>query len=114
VERLPATAGHTDDVRESVDEQFARLLDNHADIFEALLSDVEGSTGMYDDVTDDVLAAVDDQFDLLVEAHEELEGQSVEATEAFAGSIEEMQAQVEWFAEGMQDAPQQTFERVEA
>ncbi len=112
-ENVPGTTERTDDIRDTVDEQFALLLDNHAELFETLAAEFENGTEMYDDAAADALAALDDQLDLLVEAHEEVETQSVDATEDLAEGMEELQSQAEELTEQMQEASEQAVETAE-
>jgi len=110
----PGVGETTDDLRDTIDEQFAVLLDNHAEVFDVATGEFENGLGMYDDVAADYLAALDEQIDLLVEVHEEVESNSVEATEEFAEGIEGLQTRAEELAEQMQDASEQAVETVEA
>jgi len=91
---MPGMASTIDEVRQSVDEQYDFLLENHAEVFDNVESEMVEGTEAYDEMTDDYVTAVDEQVSMLVEAHEDLESQSVEVAEQFGDQLEEVQEQV--------------------
>ena len=91
----PGMGATFDELRNTVDEQYDFLLENHAALFDNIESEMSEGVDAYDQMTDEYLDAVDEQISMLVEAHEELEAQSVEAAEQFGDQLEEVQEQVE-------------------
>jgi len=111
---VPGVAGTVDEVREAVDEQYDFLLENHAEAFDNVESELVDGVDTYDELTDEVLTALDDQIAMLVEAHEELESQSVEAAEQFGDQLEEVQEQVEEIQAQVEEVQSQAADAVEA
>jgi hypothetical protein len=111
---MPGMGGTIAEVRETVDEQYDFLLENHAEVFDNVESEMlEGAEG-YDEMTEDYVTAVDEQVTMLVEAHEELESQSVEVAEQFGDQLEEVQEQVEEIQEQVEEVQAQAADAVEA
>ncbi|WP_424001530.1 hypothetical protein ACOZ4I_16645 [Haloarcula salina] len=92
---VPGVSSSVEQIRETVDEQYDFLLENHAEAFDNVESELTETVDTYDEMTEEYLTAVNEQIDMLVEAHEELETQSVEAAEQFGEQLEEVQEQVE-------------------
>ncbi|WP_276273471.1 hypothetical protein [Haloarcula litorea] len=111
---VPGAAGTVDEIRRAVDEQYDFLLENHAEVFDNIESELVEGVDAYDDMTEDYLAAVEEQVDMLVEAHEELESQSVEVAEQFGDQLEEVQEQVEEIQEQVEEVQAQAADAVEA
>ena len=111
---MPGMAGTVEEVRTAVDEQYDFLLENHAEVFENVESEMLEGAEAYDEMSDDYVTAVDDQLSMLVEAHEELEGQSVEIAEQFGAQLEEVQEQVEEIQEQVEEVQAQAADAVEA
>ncbi len=103
----------TSSVRETVDEQFDFLLENHAEVFDNMETELEEGVDTYDEMTDEYVTAVNDQVDMLVEAHEELEAQSVEAAEQFGEQLEEVQEQVEEIQEQVEEVQAEAADAVD-
>ena len=101
---VPGMAGTTDEMRQAVDEQYDFLLENHAEVFDNVESEM----------TEDYVTAVDEQVGMLVEAHEELESQSVEVAEQFGEQLEEVQEQVEEIQDQVEEVQAQAADAVEA
>jgi uncharacterized phage infection (PIP) family protein YhgE len=83
------------EVRETVDEQFTQLLDDHEEAFENITAGIEDGTTTYDEFTSEYLNALNDQLEMVIDAHEDLESQSAEAAEEVTGQLERLQSQVE-------------------
>jgi len=111
---MPGMAGTVDEVRQAVDEQYDFLLENHAEVFDNVESEMLEGVEAYDEMTEDYVTAVDEQVALLVEAHEELESQSVEVAEQFGAQLEEVQEQVEEIQEQVEEVQAQAADAVEA
>jgi hypothetical protein len=111
---MPGMGGTIAEVREAVDEQYDFLLENHAEVFDNVESEMLEGVEAYDEMTEDYVTAVDEQVTLLVEAHEELESQSVEVAEQFGDQLEEVQEQVEEIQEQVEEVQAQAADAVEA
>lgn len=111
---MPGVEEPTEDVRETVDEQFAQLLDGHEEAFDALSGELDDGIATYDEMTDDYVEALEEQVEMLLEAHEELESQSVAAADQLGDQLDELQAQLDEMQAQMQDASEQTLSAVEA
>ena len=111
---VPGMAGTTDEMRQAVDEQYDFLLENHAEVFESVESEMLEGVESYDEMTEDYVTAVDEQVSMLVEAHEELESQSVEVAEQFGEQLEEVQEQVEEIQDQVEEVQAQAADAVEA
>lgn len=94
-ENVPGTEGATEEIRETVDEQFDQLLENYEEAFEEVTSELGEGVESYDEFALDYLEAVDDQLEMVIGAHEDLESQSVEAAEQVTEQLEELQGQIE-------------------
>ena len=86
---MPSMGGTIDELREAVDEQYDFLLENHAEVFDNVESE-------------------------LIEAHEELEDQSVAVAEQFGDQLEEVQEQVEEIQSQVEEVQAQAADAVEA
>lgn len=93
-----------DEIRATVDEQFAQLASSHAEAFDAYEAQLSEGADAYDEFTTDYLAAVNEQIDRLLEAHEDVEAQTVETLEGLEAQIEDVQAQVEDVQQTAQDS----------
>jgi len=111
---MPGMGGTVDEMRQAVDEQYDFLLENHAEVFDNVESEMLEGVEAYDEMTEDYVTAVDEQVTLLVEAHEELESQSVEVAEQFGAQLEEVQEQVEEIQEQVEEVQAQAADAVEA
>ena len=111
---VPGMGGTVDELRQAVDEQYDFLLENHAEVFDNVESEMLEGVEAYDEMTEDYVTAVDEQVTLLVEAHEELESQSVEVAEQFGEQLEEVQEQVEEIQEQVEEVQAQAADAVEA
>ena len=111
---VPGMGGTIDEVRQAVDEQYDYLLENHAEAFDNVESEMLEGVEAYDEMTEDYVTAVDEQMTLLVEAHEELESQSVEVAAQFGEQLEEVQEQVEEIQEQVEEVQAQAADAVEA
>jgi len=111
---VPGVEPAVEELRNTVDEQFEFLLENHAEAFDAAEEEFGEGVDTYDEMTADTLEALDDQLSMLIEAHEDLETQSVEAVEGMADQVEDLQAQVEEVSEQIQDVQEQAAEAVDA
>ncbi|WP_135303421.1 hypothetical protein [Haloarcula amylovorans] len=111
---VPGMAGPINEVRQAVDEQYDFLLENHAEVFDNLESEMTEGADAYDEMTEDYLNAVEEQVDMLVEAHEELESQSVEVAQQFGDQLEEVQEQVEEIQDQVEEVQAQAADAVEA
>lgn len=92
---VPGSEDAMAEVRDTVDEQFAQLLENHEEAFESIAAGIEDSTNTYDEFASEYLAALNDQLGTVIDAHEDLEAQSVEAAEEVTDGLEQLQSQVE-------------------
>ncbi|MFC7248848.1 hypothetical protein ACFQJ5_03200 [Halomicroarcula sp. GCM10025324] len=92
---MPGMGGTLEEMRSAVDEQYDFLLENHAELFDNVESEMVEGVEAYDEMTEEYVNAVSEQVEMLVEAHEELESQSVEAAEQFGDQLEEVQEQVQ-------------------
>ncbi|MFB6202329.1 MAG: hypothetical protein ABEI98_10000 [Halorhabdus sp.] len=111
---MPGVEPAVEELRNTVDEQFEYLLENHAEAFDAIEDELGSGVDAYDEMTADSMDALDEQLSMLIEAHEELETQSVDAVEGMADQVEDLQAQVEEVSEQIQDVQQQAAEAVDA
>ena len=111
---VPGMGGTVDELRQAVDEQYDFLLENHAEVFDNVESEMLEGVEAYDEMTEDYVTAVDEQMSMLVEAHEELESQSVEVAEQFGEQLEEVQEQVEEIQEQVEEVQAQAADAVEA
>ena len=111
---MPGMGGTIGEMRQAVDEQYDFLLENHAEAFENVESEMVEGAEAYDEMTEDYVTAVDEQVTLLVEAHEELEDQSVEMAEQFGDQLEEVQEQVEEIQSQVEEVQAQAADAVEA
>ena len=111
---VPGMAGTVDELRATVDEQYDFLLENHAEVFDNVESEMLEGVEAYDEMTEDYVAAVDEQVGMLVEAHEELEDQSIEVAEQFGDQLEEVQEQVEEIQSQVEEVQSQAADAVEA
>jgi methyl-accepting chemotaxis protein len=111
---VPGVGGTVDEVRQAVDEQYDFLLENHAEVFDNVESELLEGVEAYDELTEDYVTAVDEQVSMLVEAHEELEDQSVEVAEQYGEQLEEVQEQVEEIQEQVEEVQAQAADAVEA
>ncbi|QIO21412.1 hypothetical protein [Haloarcula sp. JP-L23] len=111
---VPGAAGTVDEIRQAVDEQYDFLLENHAEVFDNIESELVEGVDSYDELTADYVDAVDEQVKLLVEAHEELESQSVQVAEQFGDQLEEVQEQVEEMQAQVEEVQAQATDAVEA
>lgn len=92
---VPGTEDATAEVRETVDEQFDQLLDNHEEAFENITAELEEGAETYENFVSEYLDALDDQLGMVIEAHEDLEEQSVETAEGITDQLDQLQSQVE-------------------
>ncbi|WP_254279522.1 hypothetical protein [Haloarcula marina] len=111
---VPGVAGTLEEIRTAVDEQYDFLLENHAEAFDNVESELLEGAEAYDEMADDYVAAVSEQVEMLVEAHEELESQSVEVAEQFGDQLEEVQEQVEEIQAQVEEVQAQAADAVEA
>ena len=111
---VPGMAGPVDELRATVDEQYDFLLENHAEVFDNVESEMLEGVEAYDEMTEDYVTAIDEQVGMLVEAHEELEDQSVEVAEQFGDQLEEVQEQVEEIQSQVEEVQAQAADAVEA
>ena len=111
---VPGVAPTVEEIRTAVDEQYDFLLENHAEAFENVESELVEGADTYDEMTGDVVDALDEQIDLLVEAHEDLEDQSVEAVTQWGEQLEGLQDQVEEVQEEVREVQEQAADAVEA
>ncbi|WP_254272721.1 hypothetical protein [Haloarcula marina] len=111
---VPGVAGTLEEIRTAVDEQYDFLLENHAEAFDNVESELLEGAEAYDEMADDYVAAVSEQVEMLVEAHEELESQSVEVAEQFGDQLEEVQEQVEEIQTQVEEVQAQAADAVEA
>jgi len=111
---VPGVAGTVEEVRNAVDEQFEFLLENHAEVFESLGTELDEGIDAYDDLTGDYVAAVEEQIEMVLDAHEDLEGQSVEAVEQVEEQMDQLQDQVEQVQDQVQEVQEQAQEQLEA
>ena len=110
---VPGVDSYVEELRATVDEQVAFLLENHEEAFDAFESEYSEGTAAYDELTGDYVEALDEQVSLLIEAHEEIEGQSVEAGEQMANTVEDLQEQVEEVQDQVQEVQEQAAEAVD-
>ena len=110
---VPGVEGSVEELRATVDEQVAFLLENHEEAFDTVESEFAEGLDAYDELSEDYVAALDEQVELLVEAHEDLEGQSVEAVEQLADQFEDLQEQVEEVQDQVRDVQQQAADAVD-
>ncbi|SDJ59170.1 hypothetical protein SAMN05216226_105213 [Halovenus aranensis] len=110
MEELPGTAGMTEEVRTTVDDQYAQLLDAHAEAFDTIEDEFDDGTESYNEMMAEYLDTLDEQLETLLDAHEEVESHSVEATE----QVEELQDQVEDVQAQIQDVSEQAADAIEA
>jgi len=111
---VPGVAGTVDEVRDAVDEQFEFLLENHAEAFESLESELGEGIDAYDELTTDYVEAMSEQIEMVLEANEEFEGQSVEAVEGMQEQVEQLQDQVEQVQDQVREVQEQAQEQIEA
>jgi methyl-accepting chemotaxis protein len=111
---VPGMGGQIEEVRQAVDEQYDFLLENHAEVFESVESELTEGVEAYDEMSEEYVAALDEQVEMLVEAHEELESQSVEVAEQFGDQLDEVQEQVEEIQEQVEEVQSQAVDAVEA
>ena len=111
---VPGMAGTIDEVRATVDEQYDFLLDNHAEVFDNVESEMLEGVEAYDEMTEDYVAALDEQVDLIVEAHEQLEAQSVEVADEMGEGVEQLQEQVEEVQEQVREVQEEAAKAVES
>jgi len=111
---MPGMGGTVDEIRQAVDEQYDFLLENHAEVFDNVESEMVEGVEAYDEMTEEYVAAVDEQVEMLVEAHEELEDQSIEVAEQFGDQLEEVQEQVEEIQSQVEEVQSQAADAVEA
>lgn len=114
MEGIPGAAGMTEEVRATVDDQYAQLLDAHAEAFETIEDEVDEGADSYNEMMSEYLDTLDEQLDTLLDAHEEFENHSVEATEQVSEQVEELQDQVEDVQAQIQDVSEQAAEAIEA
>jgi len=98
---LPGAEGATEEIRETVDEQFDQLLDNYEEVSENVTAELESGAESYEDLTVEYLDTLDEQLETVIEAHEDIEDQSVDAAEEVAEQLEELQKQVESVSTGL-------------
>ncbi|MFB6223624.1 MAG: hypothetical protein ABEH86_08145 [Haloarcula sp.] len=110
---VPGTTETVEQIRETVDEQFDFLLENHAEVFDNMETELAEGADTYDEITEEYVTAVNEQIDMLVEAHEELETQSVEAAEQFGEQVEEIQEQVEEIQEQVEEVQAEAADAVD-
>jgi len=111
---VPGMGGTVDEIRQAVDEQYDFLLENHAELFDNVESEMVEGVEAYDEMSEEYVAAIDEQVEMLVEAHEELEGQSIEVAEQFGDQLEEVQEQVEEIQSQVEEVQSQAADAVEA
>ncbi|MXR51631.1 hypothetical protein GRX03_08450 [Halovenus sp. WSH3] len=92
---IPGSEDATAEMRETVDEQFDQLLDNHEEAFETLTAEMEDGAESYENLVSEYLDTLDDQLEMLIDAHEGLEEQSVETAEELTEQLDQLQSQVE-------------------
>lgn len=100
---VPGTTGNVEEVRETVDEQYDALLDNHAEVFDSVEAEFAEGIETYDEATAEYIEAVDEQIETLIEAHEETEDRTLDAFDQLQTQVEEFQGQVETQVEDMQE-----------
>jgi methyl-accepting chemotaxis protein len=110
---VPGVAGTVAEMRSAVDEQYDFLLENHAELFDNVESEMVEGVDAYDEMTQEYLDAVGEQVEMLVDAHEELEAQSVEAAEQFGDQLEEVQEQVQEIQAQVEEVQAQAADAVE-
>jgi len=111
---VPGMAGTVDELRNAIDEQFEFLLENHAEVFENLGTELDEGMGAYDDLTADYVTAMDEQIEMVLDAHEDLEGQSLEAVEQVEEQMSQLQDQVEQVQDQVREVQEQAQEQLEA
>ena len=114
MEGMPGAAGMTDQVRESVDEQYEDLLSTHEEAFDTIENELGEGLDAYDELTTEYLQTLDEQLDLVLEAHEEFEHQSIEATEQVGEQVDDLQEQIEEVQKQIQDVSEQAADAIEA
>ncbi len=107
---VPGTADAVLELRETVDEQYAVLLENHEELFASFSSEFEESFDAADELGEEYLTMLEDQLDVVYETHEELEGQSIEAVTEMQTQFEELQEQAEEMQQQMQEGAEQAVE----
>jgi len=111
---IPGAEDATGELRTTVDDQFETVLDNHAELFENLHSELEDGLESYDELNDEYLDAFDEFVASVVDLHEDVEEQSVEAVGELEEQAEELQAQLDDMANQMRDMTEQATDAVEA
>ncbi len=111
---VPGAEDATTELRTTVDDQYETVLDNHAEVFENLHSELKDGLDSYDELNDEYLDAFDEFVASLVELHEDFEEQSVEAVEELEEQADELQAQLDDMANQMRDMTEQATDAVEA
>lgn len=102
-----------DEFRETVDEQYETLLENHAEVFNTVADEFEDSIGAADEFGDEYLTIYEDQLKTLYEAHEDLEDESVEAIDRLHEQLEQAQDRTEEFQIEVRGTSEQTAESID-
>lgn len=115
---VPGADAGTDEIRETVDEQFVTFEEGHAEAFDVVSDEYAKGVEAYDDFATEYQSTVDEQIDLLLEANEEIEGQTVETVEKAREQFElaeeqfeQVQAQLEEQGEQFQEQLDEQFDQ---
>lgn len=92
---VPGGASGVEEIRDTVDEQFATLDEGNAEAFDVVGDEFETGVEAYDQLATDYLSALEEQIDLVLEANEEVEGQTIDAIEQAQAQFERAEEQFE-------------------
>lgn len=102
----PDDRSHVDQLRQSVDEQFAQFRDNHARIAADVERHSEEGVDAYDEIVEASLDTFAEQIATLLEAHEGLENQTTD-------TFDDLEVQTDKFQQAFQERMDEQLENIE-